>query len=308
MGTYIHFTEEQKRRANEVDLEEFLRRQGEKLIPSGRDKRLASDKSITIRGGEWFDHESQRGGRAINFVMHHYGRSFPDAVTMLLNGEQGQAYPAAEEKHLEQTKPFELPPANRDMRRVYAYLMKCRRIDQTVITHFARAGTLYEDANYHNAVFAGKDEHGVFRHAHKRSANSGGKAFRQNVEGSDPRYSFHHLGTDGTLYVFEAPIDMLSYITLHQEDWLVHSYVSCCGTSPIPVMTMLERMNNPSQVCLCLDNDKAGHEASLRMAEQIAERFGIASDRLIPQRKDWNDDLRAMRETMAPAGMVMEMR
>ena len=46
MGSYIHFTEEQKLRANSVDLVEFLRRHGEKLIPSGRDKRLASDHSI----------------------------------------------------------------------------------------------------------------------------------------------------------------------------------------------------------------------------------------------------------------------
>lgn len=44
---YIHFTEDQKLRANSVDLVEFLRRQGEKLISSGQDKRLTSDHSIT---------------------------------------------------------------------------------------------------------------------------------------------------------------------------------------------------------------------------------------------------------------------
>ena len=59
---YIHFTDEQKLRANSVDLVEFLRRQGEKLIPSGRDKRLASDHSITVRGNEWYDHEAEEGG------------------------------------------------------------------------------------------------------------------------------------------------------------------------------------------------------------------------------------------------------
>ena len=53
-----------------------------------------------------------------------------------------------------------------------------------------QAGLLYEDAEYHNAVFIGKDEHGIVRHAHKRSVNSEGKAFRINVEGSDPAYSF----------------------------------------------------------------------------------------------------------------------
>ena len=40
MGTYIHFTEEQKQRANAVDLVEFLQMQGEKLLPSGREKDL----------------------------------------------------------------------------------------------------------------------------------------------------------------------------------------------------------------------------------------------------------------------------
>lgn len=40
---YIHFTEEQIYRANSVNLEHFLQMQGEKLLPSGRDKRLASD-------------------------------------------------------------------------------------------------------------------------------------------------------------------------------------------------------------------------------------------------------------------------
>ena len=91
---YIHFTEEQKLRANSVDLAEFLRRQGEKLIPSGRDKRLASDHSITVRGNEWYDHESKEGGKAISFVQTFYGLSYPVAVKRLLVGE-GIAYAQA---------------------------------------------------------------------------------------------------------------------------------------------------------------------------------------------------------------------
>lgn len=42
MSGYVHFTEEQKQRANAVDLEDFLARQGERLLKSGREKRLAS--------------------------------------------------------------------------------------------------------------------------------------------------------------------------------------------------------------------------------------------------------------------------
>ena len=52
MSSYIHFTEEQKQRAAAVNLEEFLRCRGEKLLSSGREKRLASDHSVTVRGNE----------------------------------------------------------------------------------------------------------------------------------------------------------------------------------------------------------------------------------------------------------------
>lgn len=306
MRKYIPFTEEQKHQAASVDLEEFLRLRGETLIPSGREKRLSSDHSVTVRGNEWFDHETQQGGGPVSFVQTFLHLSYPEAVQLLLDGEHGRIFPAAKEGQQEPTKPFALPVKNRDMRRVFAYLAKSRCIDREIIAHFARLGTIYEDAQYHNAVFAGKDERGIFRHAHKRSTNSQGKVFRLNVEGSDPRYSFHHIGTDGQLFVFEAPIDLLSYLTLHPEGWQEHSYVSCCGTSAIPVLKTLERMKDASEVFLCLDNDKGGHQASFRMAEQIAEQFGIASDRLIPTRKDWNDDLCALRQEQAMAkGMVM---
>ena len=147
----------------------------------------------------------------------------------------------------------------------------------------------YEDAEYHNAVFVGTDTDGVPRHAHKRSANSYGKAFRLNVEGSDPRYSFHHVGTDRSLYVFEAPIDMLSFITLYPENWQRHSYVACCGTSIQPVLQMLEQVPQLDTVLLCLDNDEAGHQASRRMQNQLEVRYSV--ERLIPENKDWNDDL-----------------
>lgn len=294
MGTFIYFTDEQKYQANEVDLVDFLRRRGEKLISSGPEYRLASDHSVTVRGNEWFDHAVRKGGHAISFVQQHCGLSYPEAVTLLLDGEQGQSYAPAEHKE-EPPKQFVLPTAHKDMRRVYAYLMKHRHIDRAVIAHFAKAGLLYEDAKYHNCVFVGVDENGIPRHAHKRSTNSFGKSFRANVEGSDTRHSFHHIGSDGSLYVFEAPVDLLSYITLHPENWEQHSYVACCGTSAIPVMALLDKLPQVREVFLCLDNDEAGHDASKRIAETIQER-GLAAERLTPANKDWNDDLCAASE------------
>ena len=138
MGGFIYFTEEQKQRANAVDLEDFLSRQGEKLLRSGREKRLASDHSITVRGNQWYDHATEKGGYSIDFVRMFYNQSFPDAVTMLLGGEQGEAYRESMEQEQEPKKPFILPEANRTMHRAFAYLVKTRCLDPKVVSVFAR--------------------------------------------------------------------------------------------------------------------------------------------------------------------------
>ena len=48
MGQYIHYTQEEKERANSVNLEQLLLKQGERLLPAGREKRLGSNHSVTI--------------------------------------------------------------------------------------------------------------------------------------------------------------------------------------------------------------------------------------------------------------------
>ena len=75
MNTYIPFTEEQKRQANEVDLEEFLRLRGERLLKSGPERRMASDHSVTIRGSRWYDHAREKGGGPVGFLQTFYGLS-----------------------------------------------------------------------------------------------------------------------------------------------------------------------------------------------------------------------------------------
>lgn len=75
----------------------------------------------------------------------------------------------------------------------------------------------------------------------------------------------------------------------YPENWQRHSYVACCGTSIQPVLQMLEQVPQLDTVLLCLDNDEAGHQASRRMREQLEMRYSV--ERLIPENKDWNDDL-----------------
>ena len=208
---YIHFTDEQKRQANTVDLVEFLRFKGEPLIRSGSEFRMSSNHSVTVGGNEWYDHAAEKGGGPVSFLKEFYGMNYQQAVLALLGQDTCQLYHQTDTPREKVKKEFSLPPANDNNRRAFAYLLKHRHLDREVLTAFVRLGLVYEDKGYHNAVFVGTDKDGAAHHAHKRSTNSQGKSFRMTVEGSDFRYAFNWPGTSGHLLVFEAPIDILSF-------------------------------------------------------------------------------------------------
>ena len=297
---YIPFTDEQKVLANSVNLEEFLRMRGEKLERAGVEHKLiyydSSGKhdSITIRGSKWFDHKNQTGGGAIKFMQEFYGMDFQTAVQELL-GQRVTPLSHSPPKAIakEEKKEFRLPQANTNMHRVYAYLIKQRFIAPEVITHFAKQHTLYEDKEHHNAVFVGLKEDGEPKQAHKRSTNSVGGTFHITCGGSDTRYSFAHFGENERLYVFEAPIDMLSFLTLYPKDWQKHSCIAMNGVYENAVLAALKNHSNLSEVILCVDNDEGGIEAVDRLKDILSENGYTDVKRLAPKFKDWNEVLKA---------------
>ena len=228
-----------------------------------------------------------------------YGLTYPEAVLKLLGGEQGTPYEPVRQQKQEEKKPFALPPASPTMRRLYAYLLQHRGISREVLDAFVHAKLIYESVEpsrdgskvHHNAVFIGTDEHGVARHAHRRGLYTFGEGFKRNVTGCDPCYSFHHCGTSDRLYVFEAPIDLLSFLSIYPQDWQEHSYVSLCGTSQHALMWMLEQNPALQKIALCLDNDAAGVKATARLTESLQEKGYEQIGVLTPKHKDWNEDL-----------------
>lgn len=295
MAEYRKYSDQQKALANSIDLVDYLRSNGETLIKSGREYRWQRYTSVTVRDNKWFKHKSQEGGYPIKFLEEFYGYNYQDAMELLLSyaNDTGTQI-VSEQEEQKEVKPFELPPSNPDMKKAYAYLLKTRYIDQEIIDFFVQQGLIYEDAKYHNVVFVGADEDGIARHAHKKSTyTKGEQSYRGNVEGSDPRYSFHYKGSNENLFVFEAPIDMLSYISLAQHHWQENSYVALCGLGMQAMDTMLEQ--NPDIRCITLatDHDVAGSEGVERMIDHLKEQ---GYDNIIikkPLFKDFNEDLKA---------------
>lgn len=294
---YINFSDEDLYRANNADLVTFLESHGERVKRVGATFQYiytdaaGTHDSVTISGGKWYDHKNQRGGYAVKFLQEFLGFSFQDSVLELLGGNCSSQIAKPSSKPV--VKQFELPEANSDMRRVFAYLTKHRFISPQIISHFAHEHKIYEDKKFHNVVFVGTDENGVPKQASVRSTISFGKPFRITVSGSDTIYSFSHFGNDGKLFVFEAPIDMLSFITLNPKDWKNHSYIAMNGVYESALLKALENHSDLKYIYLCTDNDEGGIEAAERLRDILRAKNYENVFRILPQNKDWNEDLKA---------------
>ena len=288
ISTYIHFTNEQREQARRTDLANFLISQGEKVKKSGSEYEwLDGSQKVTIRGHLWYHQYEQKGGDAVDFVRRFYNKDYAEAVQMLLNngGSQIITSPPIGKSH----KPFELPPRNDRMSRVFSYLLLTRGIDKDVLFEFVRKKMIYESAYYHNAVFVGYDSSGIPRHAHKRGTVTN-NPYKGNVAGSQPEFSFHWHGTSDKIFLFEAPIDMLSFISMHKGNWKNHSYAASCSVSDRVLFQCLNDNTNIKNVFLCFDNDEAGQTANKRIADKL-NKLNIQNEILIPTHKDWNEDI-----------------
>ncbi len=289
----FRFSEDQIARAKNIDLVDMLERQGETLKKEGNVYRWMRYDSTVINGNEWFRHSRQIGGGPIQFMQHFYNMDFVDAVKSLLNGENGKEFVQVSREPAE--KPvFKQPPLSKSMKRSYAYLIKTRMIDPDVVQHFVNEKKIVETKEHHNVAFCGYDENGKMKQMHLKSTMPENRFFL-DVEGSDKQYYFRHVGTNEKVYVFEAPVDMLSFITMNKDNWKENSYVCLGGVAIDALKNILNSNSRLSHVHLCVDRDEAGDKTVKRISKEL-DALNYKWERLLPEHKDWNEDLVCIRE------------
>ncbi len=285
-----HYADLQIQTANQCDIAAFLLAQGETLKKQGR-QFVWQKHQVWIDGCRWYSHYDAHGAYAIKFVMHYFGQSFQEAIQSLTGGV---VLPEIKKNEIPKLKSaLVLPKPNATLKRVYAYLLENRCIDREVISYFTHEKVLYEDAQYHNCIFLGLDENGVPKHCHRRSTAGN---FKQTERGSLAEYAFHHDGTSEWIFVFEAPIDMLAFLSMHKNDWQNHSYVALCSVSERALLHRLEVNPKLQKIVLCLDNDDAGRAAMVRIRSLLQEREYKDVRICTPRNKDWDEDLKELKK------------
>ena len=290
------YKREIKEWATTIPIKDLLDSLGESYIKSGKEWRWSRHDSVTFKHNLWFQHSTQKGGNSVSLLTTFFDREYDEAVEYLLREFKGKQFVNSQIDYVANTEVFEVPEAADNCRKVFAYLIKSRYIAPEVIGAFVRKKLIYQSKHFGNVVFVGHNEDVEVVFAHERGTTplKNGNTFKKTVYGSDFEHGFRWEGTDDTLIVFEAPIDMLAYITLHKEHWVDHSYIAQCGTSGVFLHAYLKRNPQIKKIIYALDHDVAGNTAARRMMKEVRQKYGNEISQSIQQStfKDWDEDLK----------------
>lgn len=235
-------------------------------------------------------------GNPINFIQHGKNLDFVNAVKYLNDEEFDTARVNHTQVEYDSSK-YEYKDKDK-MTTVKNYLVNKRMLDQELVEELIEKDLIKED-KMRNVVFQWKDQDGNVVGSDKRG--TGKTHFRGIDAGSDVKHAFNFTTTEQpkNIYVFESPIDALSYKSLNKEKDGV--YVSMNGLKGDAVRYQIAYFINkygkdPNAVHLCVDNDNAGNKFVKNFQGLISNRSGkeinIVSEQ--PQSedcKDWNDVL-----------------
>lgn len=292
------FTDEEINKANNIDLMEYARRKGLELNKVGRDSYHIKGYGglyINPSSNKWNCFSQDVGGGPIQLSMFIENNTWVEAVKELL-GEKHERLldPTITDKKAEtinkERGEFVLPEKNNTYKHVIAYLIKTRNISKHVVYQLIREQKLYEDQKK-NCVFVGYDREVNPKYANLRSTNPN-IIFKGDVKNSDKAYSFSIEAISNKVYIFESPIEVISYLTileLNNIRCFENHIVSLGGVSDRALKQYLVDNPHIKEIVCCLNNDKPGREATDRIKNTYKSKYYVIEK--YPVKKDYNEDL-----------------
>lgn len=295
---YYRFTEEQLDYAGHVNIIEYAKRQGYEVVEYCKGYfRIPDYGGLLLEPDKWYWEAKRRGGGPIQFVMAMKELTWVEAVKELLDEsnpdylcnpfeDSAKTRGETENKSKDKSK-FRLPAKNTTYQHIFAYLIKSRSLDQSLVQQLVKDKKLYEDTNQ-NCVFVGYDREGTARFASMRGTKTH-RPYKGDAAGSDKHYAFSCEGSTDTVYIFEAPIDLISYQTLLKQSGmeLKDHYITLSGISTTALQRYLTDYPDIRKLVVCTDNDEAGEEAFRQIYQTYRHDYEVRRQSPKPD-KDFN--------------------
>lgn len=297
----------------QIAITDYARELGYTLVRKGKYYSLKEHDSVMIdpeinrywRNSEPGDGGSiGQGGSVIDFVMKFEAVSLEEALRILGNRVDFTNYTETvfreqKKRNVPKAKSLQLPPKDKNMHKVFAYLIKTRGIAAEIVKELVGRKQLYQD-NHGNCVFVSYGEKGQIVFACRRGTNTYAP-FYGDVAGSDYSKGFYLDNQADRIYVTESVIDTLSVMTLKGNDAGQWNYLALNGVGKWQMICTYLKEERICGVWIGLDNDDPGVKAGILLARKVKEiRPGIEIYFDFPpgkEGKDWNEVLQERRQS-----------
>ncbi len=300
------FSDEELEMANKSDLLDLVSSYGLTVVPFSRSTFTTKEHdSLKITPGSGFVwHSRSIKGGPIQLKMCLGNLTWVEAVKELLNIDDIHAVRKSYTPPIkvEEKKDFVLPKKSDTYKHLFAYLLNSRGINKDVLNDFVKSKCVYESVyedsskgyKFFNCTFVGKDKQGTPRYAATRSTNTN-VSFKGEVEGSNKEYAFSKVGIDGSIFTYESPIELMSFMSLLKNNGVDSFNSHLVATGGLSLMALDKYIHDYStdfefkKIFVCTNNDEAGHNAYLNTFEVYSEKYEVL--RIKPNDFDWNNDL-----------------
>lgn len=275
--------------ARAVNIADYLVKQGYTLTKDSKNNYKVKEIPgvVVSENGKWYDFSSNKGGKAIDFLVTYQNYSFKEAVERLNTGNYEKGIVKMEDREI-----FKLPERDSNDRRLFAYLVKTRNISPEIIEPLVKQGLIYQTTNG-NIAFIGQDKNGEAKYCFERGTITDSQ-FKGESKGSQKEYGFQLPGTTkehGIVFVYESPIDLLSHSSIKGQEYVKeYDRISLGGLTDKALERYLADNPHVKHIRFCLDNDEWGLKARDEFIKKYEEK-GYKSDFALPEQKDWNEDL-----------------
>lgn len=280
-----------------ISITEYARQMGFTPVKIGSYYTLKEHDSVRIdpRKNIFFRNSTGDRGTVIDFVMAFKGVSCGEAIKLLCDEIELPKVYKEQNSVPQKKKELILPAKARNMKNVFAYLVKTRCINQKIVQEMVDRDMLYQDER-NNCVFVSRNENGKSVFATVRGTNTD-KKWVGDVSGCDYSHSFFIDNCSRNLIVTESVIDAMSMMDIKEqkgENHQEYNYLSVSGLGKSREALGYHLGKTLYDIVfLAFDNDDKGREIAKEMKKHIESiNQDISVSMLIPEAaKDWNEKL-----------------
>lgn len=280
-----------------ISITEYARQMGFTPVKIGSYYTLKEHDSVRIdpRKNIFFRNSTGDRGTVIDFVMAFKGVSCGEAIKLLCDEIELPKVYKEQNSVPQKKKELILPAKARNMKNVFAYLVKTRCINQKIVQEMVDRDMLYQDER-NNCVFLSRNENGKSVFATVRGTNTD-KKWVGDVSGCDYSHSFFIDNCSRNLIVTESVIDAMSMMDIKEqkgENHQEYNYLSVSGLGKSREALGYHLGKTLYDIVfLAFDNDDKGRKIAKEMKKHIESiNQDISVSMLIPEAaKDWNEEL-----------------